>query len=140
MKYPTLQEQSNLHWYTFNDGTKIQIKELSNMVEKLFDKERLTTTEVCEKINMNKDSVTHVIRRLLSKSILTRQCGGKNKQTVYYKEPICLLAELYHPKSSLKFKVLKKTTRKVEDSLNVSHPNSASNHRNSFVVYDSGNE
>ena len=29
MKYQTLKEQSNLHWYTFNDGTKIQIKELS---------------------------------------------------------------------------------------------------------------
>jgi predicted transcriptional regulator len=37
-------------------------------------------SEVAEKINMNKDSVTHVIRRLCVKSILTRQCGGKNKQ------------------------------------------------------------
>ena len=140
MKYQTLKEQSNLHWYKFNDGTKIQIDKLSKMVEKLFDTERLTMSEVAEKINMNKDSVTHVIRRLLSKSILTRQCGGKNKQTVYYKEPKCLLAELYHPVSSLKFKILNKTTRKVEDSLNVSHPISTSNHRNSFVVYDSGNE
>ena len=133
-------KQKNFHWYVFNDGKKIQIGKLSKMIEKLFDSERLTTTEVSEKINMNYDSVTHVIRRLLTKSILTRQSGGKNKQTVYYKEPKCLLAELYHPKSSLKFKVLKKTTIKVEDGLNVSHPNSASNHRNGFVVYDSGNE
>tara|TARA_R100001369_G_C3254888_1_gene156868 strand:+ start:88 stop:510 length:423 start_codon:yes stop_codon:yes gene_type:complete len=140
MRYQPLKQQSNFHWYEFNDGSKIQIKELSKMIEKLFEEERLTTSEVSEKINMKKGTVTHVIRTLCVKSILSRQSSGKNKQTVYFKEPKCLLAELYHPVSSVKFKVLKRTTRKIEDGANVSHPLSTSNHRNSFTVYDSGNE
>ena len=130
MRYQPLKQQSNFHWYEFNDGSKIQIKELSKMIEKLFEEERLTTSEVSEKINMKKGTVTHVIRTLCV----------KYKQTVYFKEPKCLLAELYHPVSSVKFKVLKRTTRKIEDGANVSHPLSTSNHRNSFTVYDSGNE
>ena len=140
MKYQRLQDQSNFHWYMFNNGTKMQMNKLAPLVEKLFNTERLTVKEVSEKIGMEREVVTHVIRRLCVQSRLSRQSSGKNKQTVYFKEPKCLLAELYHPKSSIKFKVLKRTLYKVEDGLNVSYPLSVSNNRNSFVVYDYGNE
>ena len=139
MKYQRLQDQSNLHWYKFNDGKKMQMNKLAPLIEKLFNHERLTVKEVSEKIGMEREIVTHVIRRLCVQSILTRQCGGKNKQTVYYKEPTCLIANLYHPKSSIKFKVLGRKVIKVEDGVNVSYPLSINNHKNSFMIYELGN-
>tara|TARA_R110000787_G_scaffold82866_1_gene178945 strand:- start:382 stop:729 length:348 start_codon:yes stop_codon:yes gene_type:complete len=115
MKYQKLKDQSNLHWYEFNDGTKVQINKLSKMIAKLFNKENLTISEVAKKINMDKETVTHVIRKLCVKSILNRQCGGKNKQTVYFKNKPCLLHEIYTPKSILKnFKILRKTVHKAD--------------------------
>lgn len=139
MKYDKLENQSNFHWYKFNDGTKIQRHDLSNMIEKLFENgEELKIPEISQKINMNQDSVTHIIRSLCTKEKLKRQ--QTNRHTIYSKNIECLLAELYYPKTILdKFKIIGRKVVKSESGKVISYPLSI-NHQyaQGNTVYEGG--
>lgn len=112
MKYETLKKQNNLHWYIFDNGKKLQANAVFDLILNTFDqKSELTIAEIAEKIKLNKNDTTHLVRRLTTKDLLGRQIRG-NKNAMYFIPVRCLIADkLYNQKkiiSNFKIKSIKK--------------------------------
>jgi len=136
MKYQKLKDQSNFHWYKFDDGTKIQRSGLSDIIFKLFeDDQRWKIPEIVKEIKMNEETVTHIVRGLCTQEKLQREVHG-NKNTIYFKKIGCLLADLYYPKSILKkFKIKSRKVIKAEHGKVVSYPLSINHQYTQGSVY-----
>ncbi len=89
MKYDKLKNQNPLHWYMFDNGKKLQTNAACDVILKAFNqpdkhcKSELTIPEISQKIKLNKNDTTHLVRRLTEKSLLGRNIRG-NKSALYF--------------------------------------------------------
>lgn len=121
MQHKNLKNKGNLHYYFFKDGTRIKRWELVNLILDLFENnQRFIVPEVAEKINIDEKTVTHIIRQLCTRDLLSRQ--QTNRHTIYYKKVNCPLAQIFYPKEIINnFVVKNKKSYKAEDFKNVSY-------------------
>jgi len=124
MKYEKLENQTNLHWYELDDGTRLQRYQLSDMILDLFDNgKELTNPEVSKSIGLNELTTAHIIRSLCIKDLLVRRKTQRN--TVYSKKIDCALASMFYPKSMIdNFKIKDVKSHKMDQGKNISYPQS----------------
>lgn len=124
MKYEKLENQTNLHWYDLKDGRKLQRFQISEMIYALFDGgKELTIQDVAEDVGIEEVTSAHIIRSLCIKDLLVRRKTQRN--TVYSKKIDCALATMFYPKTILdNFEIKNRKSYKMDDSKNISHPQS----------------